>query len=527
MPTWVATSELGGRHAHRTSTPPAAAYNASTSGHILVDRHLEKNGGTAFRDVLKEAQLNGLCMYWGFQLRSVIWSQVLDRLPSLDTPLRLCIEAHSGIDYGTSWLDRLARLRAVAAGWAARGAPNRLTTTVRMRNPLSHYISFFLWTRVERQARAPERHGRDFAEWVRATPNLQAELLLSSKAAFTASFAALDHAEVTAWKARWADANASAARAAAAHAALGAYDVVGTTERFDESTLHVARRIGWSVNDAVVRWRATHAVQPAETCIKHPPGRPGAPWWCRDPRLPPKKEKARVHARVCPDRKACEEMVRQVAPVDYELYARATKALDAAAADGGAPFAAELRQMKQLRAAPPQPPRCHWTHLQPPVVANQRLERDGRKRVLAAAPAFNASDSCWRGDQEVLRLVWAEMREGGRAAFGAPFTRLVHGRPKVSARQRRRGFGADVGPRWREGSANWTAADRAMAGRVDRAIMAGRGGRGGRGGGRGRGGRGPTLIKIDRGGRGGRGGANPYEAGGEGRRGPKGQRSRS
>ena len=107
MPTWVATSELGGRHAHRTTTPVNAApstYNASSSGHILVDRHLEKNGGTAFRDVLKEAQLNGLCMYWGFQLRSVIWSQVLDRLPSLDTPLRLCIEAHSGIDYGTSWL---------------------------------------------------------------------------------------------------------------------------------------------------------------------------------------------------------------------------------------------------------------------------------------------------------------------------------------------------------------------------------------------------------------------------------------
>ena len=107
MPTWVATSELGGRHAHRTSANAApSAYNASTSGHILVDRHLEKNGGTAFRDVLKEAQLNGLCMYWGFQLRSVIWSQVLNRLPSLDTPLRLCIEAHSGIDYGTSWLDR-------------------------------------------------------------------------------------------------------------------------------------------------------------------------------------------------------------------------------------------------------------------------------------------------------------------------------------------------------------------------------------------------------------------------------------
>ena len=418
MPTWVATSELGGRHAHRSTVPadaaPSASYNASTSGHILVDRHLEKNGGTAFRDVLKEAQLNGLCMYWGFQLRSVIWSQVLDRLPSLDTPLRLCIEAHSGIDYGTSWLDRLARLRAVAAGWAARGAPNRLTTTVRMRNPLSHYISFFLWTRVERQARAPERHGRDFAEWVRATPNLQAELLLSSKAAFTASFAALDHAEVTAWKARWADANASAARAAAAHAALGAYDVVGTTERFDESTLHVARRIGWSVNDAVVRWRATHAVQPAETCIKHPPGRPGAPWWCRDPRLPPKKEKARVHARVCPDRKACEEMVRQVAPVDYELYARATKALDAAAADGGAPFAAELRRMKRARGAAA----AAALPLDAPAAAGGRQPASGARRPQAGA----------RGGARVqrLRLVLARRPGGAAARVG----RDARGRPR-------------------------------------------------------------------------------------------------
>ena len=60
MPTWVATSELGGRHAHtRTAKPPVAAqlYNASSSGHILVDRHLEKNGGTAFRDVLKDCLL--------------------------------------------------------------------------------------------------------------------------------------------------------------------------------------------------------------------------------------------------------------------------------------------------------------------------------------------------------------------------------------------------------------------------------------------------------------------------------------
>ena len=160
--------------------------------------------------MLKEAQLNGLCMYWGFQLRSVIWSQVLDRLPSLDTPLRLCIEAHSGIDYGTSWLDRLARLKTVAAGWAARGAPNRLTTTVRMRNPFSHYISFFLWTRVERRRARPSFWAAT-AERVRATPTCRRSCSRRRRRSPRRS-PRPDHAEVTAWKARWADANASAAR---------------------------------------------------------------------------------------------------------------------------------------------------------------------------------------------------------------------------------------------------------------------------------------------------------------------------
>ena len=126
MPTWVATSELGGRHAHRSTVPadaaPSAAYNASTSGHILVDRHLEKNGGTAFRDVLKEAQLNGLCMYWGFQQRSPAWvatMAALRNLTALDAPPRLCIEAHSGIDYGLSWLERFAQLRGLRTAFVA------------------------------------------------------------------------------------------------------------------------------------------------------------------------------------------------------------------------------------------------------------------------------------------------------------------------------------------------------------------------------------------------------------------------
>ena len=96
--------------------------SATDRGYLLVDRHVEKNAGSTYRELLFQAESRGLCMYWGFQLRSVIWSQVLDRLPSLDTPLRLCIEAHSYIDYGIPWRRRLRQRKTAAArSRAARG----------------------------------------------------------------------------------------------------------------------------------------------------------------------------------------------------------------------------------------------------------------------------------------------------------------------------------------------------------------------------------------------------------------------
>ena len=64
-----------------------------------------------------------------------------------------------------------------------RGVDIPMHFHVRLRSPLSHYISYFLWTVVERQARNARRFGSSFAEWARTVPNLQSELLLSSKAA--------------------------------------------------------------------------------------------------------------------------------------------------------------------------------------------------------------------------------------------------------------------------------------------------------------------------------------------------------
>ena len=88
------------------------------------------------------------------------------------------------------------QLRSLRSDFVARGLDMRMHFHLRLRSPLSHDISYNLWTRVERQARNPKLFDSSFAQWARGVPNLQSELLLSSLAAFTASFAANDHREL-------------------------------------------------------------------------------------------------------------------------------------------------------------------------------------------------------------------------------------------------------------------------------------------------------------------------------------------
>ena len=163
-----------------------AAAESHQRGLILLERHLEKNAGSTFREILLHSERQGKCMYWGFQQRSAAWVAAMAALRNLtpsDAPPRLCIEAHSGIDYGLPWVERFAQLRSLRTMFAERGIDIPMYFHVRLRSPLSHYISYFLWTVVERQARNARRFGSSFADWARTVPNLQSELLLSSKAA--------------------------------------------------------------------------------------------------------------------------------------------------------------------------------------------------------------------------------------------------------------------------------------------------------------------------------------------------------
>ena len=46
-------------------------------GLVLLERHLEKNAGSTFREVLAHSEHQGRCMYWGFQQRSLAWLKLI------------------------------------------------------------------------------------------------------------------------------------------------------------------------------------------------------------------------------------------------------------------------------------------------------------------------------------------------------------------------------------------------------------------------------------------------------------------
>lgn len=196
---------------------------------VRAERHVEKNAGSTFRELLFQNERRGLCMYWGYQQRSTSWMPFLEAVRNLSSsaiPPRICMEAHSHIDHVIPWLTRLEQLVELKRHVAARRLRVQLLLLLRLREPLSHYISYYLWTVVERQARAPARFGRSFEAWARKLPNLQTELLLSSKNAFTASFAPIGHRDLAAWAARWDTPNRSAARRELALRVVRAFDVL-------------------------------------------------------------------------------------------------------------------------------------------------------------------------------------------------------------------------------------------------------------------------------------------------------------
>lgn len=419
-------------------------------GFILVERHVEKNAGSTFREILLRNELHGKCMYWGYQQRSVVWDRFLAGMYNLSktAPLpRICIEAHSHIDHVTPWLRRLEQLQEMRENLKRNNLNVSVLLLLRIREPVSHYISYYLWTVVERQARKPNRFGTTFAEWAKKVPNLQTELLLSSNAAFTASFAPIGHKDLDAWKARWNSLERASKRRALALRVLGAFDIVGTTARFEETTLLVAQALNWSTRDAAYPFRNRNAApQAGQTCstglLRRRTNQP-IPWWCRYPDRDPADEKRRVHHHVCPNATFCQELIRSIAPVDFELHALAEKRLAASIRMAGPQFRVrlhELRDMNRMNRIQ-EKPRCMWRTRKPIVMGGPLAERNGRRSIYDASPSFErSSKACVTGAQEVMKHIWAEHRKGGRVPPGHPLGILVPYQPGFSSHK---GIGAD------------------------------------------------------------------------------------
>jgi hypothetical protein len=411
--------------------------------HLTATRSRPLPFACVLRRLLFQNERRGLCMYWGYQQRSTAWNSFVSHLSAwsddeaaAEPPLRVCMEAHSHIDYGVPWQTRFEQLLALREKLRHR---LKLLLLLRLREPLSHYISYYLWTVAERQQRSPQRFGRSFEEWARRVPNLQTEVLLSSKHAFTASFAPVGHSDLRGWRERWGTPNRTAARRRLALRVVSSYDVLGTTKRFAETSLLVARALNWTAYDAAPPPdKANAAPEPAETCMRRNVAQPDRMWWCRVPGRPPAEERRRVHARVCPNTTKCRQLIRELAPVDHEIYALAKSRLDAAVAAADSNFARDLELVKRVsrQGARQRRDRCAWRPMNPYVIGSPRLDANNRQRVWEVAPNFSTPEgACVTGPNKLMKLVWSEHRQGGRIANGWPMLNLV---PAPSARQRRR-----------------------------------------------------------------------------------------
>ena len=114
-------------------------------GFLLVDRHIEKNGGSTYRELLWKAEANALCLYWGYLQRSAAWNsfmQAMRNLSAHSVPPRVCIEAHTGIDEVVSWPQRLQALGELKARLALHKVPVKVLVTQKSLKSLKKFEKF-------------------------------------------------------------------------------------------------------------------------------------------------------------------------------------------------------------------------------------------------------------------------------------------------------------------------------------------------------------------------------------------------
>lgn len=120
--------------------------------------------------------------------------------------------------------------------------------------------------------------------------------------------------------------------------------------------------------------------------------------------------------QVCPNQTVCDQLIREVAPLDMEMYALAQRRLQEAVDAIGPSFRADLEQLRHEKRHSSLLPKCVWRPMMPLARFSPQMDKHGRQAVFAMMPRFdNDTLQCPRGDRQVMGLVWSEHARGGRA----------------------------------------------------------------------------------------------------------------
>ena len=433
----------------------------SPSSRIVIDRHVHKTGGTTVRKIFQNAAAQGECMYWGYGVQTSDLSKVVEALLYDNATVRgtqLCVEQHMAND--------VLKEHEMLQGLRKRASVYQMT---RVREPLSYYLSYFKWAivgnKLAEQGRGDAGLAQYFLEW--APTNLQTNLLLYplssppvemglDRNASTGDFRVLQ--------------GLSEADYDAAVAMLDQYELVGTTERFEDFAAVVALETGLSIH-------YQHEVPeqrflPVRRCPARPTLalRDDAPQPCLQARpaatkphftlgqaphaaLPTHKQPAHVCAscteqeghefvtdeQLCPDMAKCRAHVARLTPYDQRLYERYSSRFEerlkafsdgngtatggndtlsarvAALAPVAVPTSAEVRartgkEVEEWFGGAPPDAKCAWRH-QP------------------TAPEYSVSEPCGRVSTAVGRIVQTVV-SGGKtvdASYGEPACCLKFG----------------------------------------------------------------------------------------------------
>ena len=137
----------------------SAAPNWSCAA-VLIDRHIHKNGGTAFRQVLRLNQKLGRCTYVGMTMRE-------DRIhQALGNGSHVCVEHHNGGMKLGFW-ETVAAMRMMPL---AAGGCTGVRVVLRIREPFAWYVSWYLW--------GPAYNGRVRLNATTLPANLQSRIIL-------------------------------------------------------------------------------------------------------------------------------------------------------------------------------------------------------------------------------------------------------------------------------------------------------------------------------------------------------------